>query len=36
MEVHQWSGEMWDQPFVDYVDNILDKKNLRDSAKHPQ
>jgi len=36
MEVHQWSGEMWDQPFVDYVDNILDKKNLRDSAKQPQ
>ena len=33
MEVHQWSGEMWDQPFVDYVDNILDKKNLRESAK---
>ena len=36
MEVHQWSGEMWDQPFVDLVDNILDKKNLRDSAKQPQ
>ena len=36
MEVHQWSGEMWDQPFVDYVDNILDKKNLRNSAKQPE
>jgi hypothetical protein len=27
---------MWDKPFVDYVDNILDKKNLRDSKKQPE
>jgi hypothetical protein len=22
-EIHQSSGEMWDKPFVDYVDNLL-------------
>ena len=36
MEVHQFSGEMWDQPFVDFIDNILDKKNRQASAKQPQ
>jgi hypothetical protein len=25
-DVHQSSGEMWDKPFVDYVENILKRK----------
>lgn len=31
-EVHQSSGEMWDKPFVDYVTNLLNRKNLKKTS----
>jgi hypothetical protein len=32
-DVHQASGEMWDQPFVDFVSKIVERKRPEDSTK---
>lgn len=29
-DVHRTSGEMWDKPFEDYVDSILDRRHRRE------
>jgi hypothetical protein len=35
-DIHEYSTEMWDQPFVDYVSKILERKRSGDSAKRSQ
>jgi hypothetical protein len=35
-DVHKYSTEMWDQPFVDFVSKILDRKRPADNSEKPQ
>jgi hypothetical protein len=32
-DIHEYSTEMWDQPFVDYVGKILERKKPEEAAK---